>query len=717
MKKLFSRDKDKPKPATRGIEDAPPLPSTTTPIHQQHAVYREHDDERWEVVENGDLPNPHAAMIPSRTSSLTSLPPGAGPPIPSPRSPSPFKQPREPYPPPPPPSNQLKKKAPVPGTILRALEPHNAELVAPVHHHRKDSSDVGHRDKEGAKKGFWARETRDRDIANLREKDPHVEFWRDVSEDGMPSLTRQIGYLTATSSENWSMVLEVCERSSANEANAKEAVRALRREFKYGEPTGQLSAARLWAIMLRNSTETFIGQSTSRKFLDTLEDILLSPRTSPVVRERIMDVVAAAAYASGSKKDTGFRGLWRKIKPADKPEEGIPFDTDDAMFSPPVANPRLSYYDPSVQHLGQDTANRTPPPPNHQHHHKKRKSPTRNRIIPPEEDIKRLFQECKIGQGNASLLSQALVLAKPEDLKTKDVIQEFYLKCRQSQEIIYAQIPWATAGAERSRAAKDQQRKRTQSNASLPLLNSPHGQSPDPKELTVEENLLAALLGANAEIVEALKQYDDLERVGMEREAEELSRRDVRMDPRERQLLEEQHQLSDPHVGIGGSSSRSPSPAPRSRPSSIYNLHNPQPSLAPPPPHGPRPAGQRTPSPSPNNHAHYASSGGLNDELDSRYRKDDELVVPSAKALGKRRVVESEVEEQPFDPNDLFYEKDEFPLDERAEYSDSDDSRETRWHHSTTHTNFVYDAAAERTRQRIEEGHRLQTVDAEGLVH
>ncbi len=48
----------------------------------------------------------------------------------------------------------------------------------------------------------------------------------------------------------------------------------------------------------------------------------------------------------------------------------------------------------------------------------------------------------------------------------------------------------------------------------------------------MEENLLAALLGANAEIVEALKQYDDLERVGMEREAEELSRRDVRMDPR-----------------------------------------------------------------------------------------------------------------------------------------------------------------------------------------
>lgn len=52
--------------------------------------------------------------------------------------------------------------------------------------------------------------------------------------------------------------------------------------------------------MLRNSTEVFISQSKSRKFLDTLEDLLSSSRTSPVVRERILDVLGAAAYASVS---------------------------------------------------------------------------------------------------------------------------------------------------------------------------------------------------------------------------------------------------------------------------------------------------------------------------------------------------------------------------------------------------------------------------------
>lgn len=48
---------------------------------------------------------------------------------------------------------------------------------------------------------------------------------------------------------------------------------------------------------------------------------------------------------------------------------------------------------------------------------------SRNRVIPPEEDIRRLFQECKVGRGNANLLSEALTYAKPEDLKSKDIIK------------------------------------------------------------------------------------------------------------------------------------------------------------------------------------------------------------------------------------------------------------------------------------------------------
>lgn len=44
-------------------------------------------------------------------------------------------------------------------------------------------------------------------------------------------------------------------------------------------------------------------------------------------------------------------------------------------------------------------------------------------IIPVDEDMRRLFQECKIGRGNAALLCEALAFATPEDLKRKELIK------------------------------------------------------------------------------------------------------------------------------------------------------------------------------------------------------------------------------------------------------------------------------------------------------
>lgn len=748
MKKLFGRDKPK---ANKTVSPEVPTP-IQTPIHQQHAVY--HDEERWEVVSYDNQEHPR------RSDSFGSnLPP---------RSPSPIKPAsireqavlkRKPQKPP------SLNGAPVAALgILRALDPDSMQ-----HHPRTKSeerlltnsgdsihrgSDIGHGEKK--KQVFWTQRA-----PGDRPRDESGE-----------ELTRLIGYLTATASEDWGLVLEVCERASVSDSNAKEAVRALRREFKYGEPSAQLSAARLWAIMLRNSTETFISQSTSRKFLDTLEDLLLNPRTSPVVRERVMDVLSAAAYASGSKKDTGFRGLWRRVKPPGKPDEGVPFDTDDAMFNPPSLSgnpnlPTLTFQDPTPITPESGMPYTPQPVLQHQQAHTKdkdkdgkkhrRKSPNRNRIIPPEEDIRRLFQECKIGQGNASLLSQALAMSSPEeleDLKTGGrggVIREFHAKCVSSQELICAQIEWATAGAERSRALK---------NAEKGEQKQPEGdEEQSPPELTVEEQLLAALLGANADLLEALKQYDDLIRVGLERKVEDRSRKEVRLD---RRLLSEEGTLDST---AGGSRSREPSPTPsqqsrsRRRPESLVVAPTPQypgaglsisvntavDTLAPPPaaPAGPRsPAqtslgGSRTPSPaSPSMDSTTGSEGyvermRMKQEISSGVSGEDEyqdvneedlsdgleeepLMKPSAKALGKRRVVEPDENDSLADTDDLFYtgkdDNSSIPDDDfhqHHHHPDSDDSSvDDRWpgHHHPP-VNFVYDAVAERTKQRLREEH------------
>ncbi|EPS98820.1 hypothetical protein FOMPIDRAFT_1037243 [Fomitopsis schrenkii] len=688
--------------------------------------------------------------------------------------------------------------------ILRALDP---QLEG---HNPSDSiiiddnvTEASFREERKERRGFWERKDKERekekDRGRDRERDRERERERErlqeqererekdrgheqerKDEDTPAQLTRMMGYLTATSSEDWSLVLEVCERASSSESSAKEAVKALRREFKYAEPSAQLSAARLWAIMLRNSSPVFTHQCTSRKFLDTLEDVISSSRTSPVVKARLLEVLAAAAYASApGSKEAAFRSLWKKVKPADQPDDGVPIDASDAMFNPPT--PR------HMDHTTQ-LSDALLPSPRQVLPHKTRTS-SRNQVIPPEEDMRRLFQECKVGRGNASLLSEALAFARPEDLKLKEIIREFYARCRASQELIAAQIPWAFAQAEKSRQASGRRgqparvlrpsldahgRRRTDSQVSLSTISSSG-------ELTQEEQLLAALLAANEDLMEALRLYDDLERVGIEREAEERSRKETRMNRNQLRYEDIDHSYLGPgETHHAGSSSRSPSPSSpslSSAPSFVITTASPaaQPthshthplppipspvatptakhhhappiatqgsmqSLAPPPhaPLGPRsPAHSnaptsRTPSPERASLRHSAPRGSLDsvpgaltrdmsrlgvqnkDEADCE--EPERPIRPSAKALGKRRQVDPTESEHGFDPDDIFYDH----ADDQSHHnnddtldSDSDEARHDPWHQPV---HYIYDAAAERTKERLRAG-RVSTAALVGGVH
>ncbi|KAH6911957.1 hypothetical protein BKA70DRAFT_1098583, partial [Coprinopsis sp. MPI-PUGE-AT-0042] len=327
------------------------------------------------------------------------------------------------------------------------------------------------------------------------------------------------GYLIATNAEDWSTVLEVCDRVSLDETNAEEAVKALRREFKHGQPHDQLGAAKLWTIMLRHSTDAFVSQCGQRKFLDTLEDVIKSGQTAPIVKERLLESIAAAAYTSASQRkgseQDGFRGLWLRVKPADRPDEGIPFDPEGAMFNPSSAKASTSATTPAVA-LGEASspAKAVSLPLRTE---RRWSAGTGNRINPRDEDIRRLFQECKVAAGNATLLSEALLTCTPSSFKRNPVIKELYTKCENQQKLIFSQIEWAAAQAEQSRASRNSERDK-------------NGIGDDE---TIEEKLLAALLGANEELLSAVRQYDDLFQIV----AEKRSRKGVRIDRRVRSVL------------------------------------------------------------------------------------------------------------------------------------------------------------------------------------
>lgn len=114
--------------------------------------------------------------------------------------------------------------------------------------------------------------------------------------------------------------------------------------------------------------------------------------------------------------------------------------------------------------------------------------------------------------------------------------------------MIFAAIPWASSGAERSRLqaaarnnATGDKHLRAGTEGQIPQVAPPNPDRPrdhdherersdEAAPSTVEEELLAALLAANEQLTSVLRQYEDLEQVGIERETEERSRKETRID-------------------------------------------------------------------------------------------------------------------------------------------------------------------------------------------
>ena len=59
----------------------------------------------------------------------------------------------------------------------------------------------------------------------------NVGYWH-IQRSCTDEVSSIVGYVTDFAADDWNVVLEICDRAAASEANAREAAAALRREFK-----------------------------------------------------------------------------------------------------------------------------------------------------------------------------------------------------------------------------------------------------------------------------------------------------------------------------------------------------------------------------------------------------------------------------------------------------------------------------------------------------
>ncbi|KAJ6476188.1 hypothetical protein C8R45DRAFT_1009160 [Mycena sanguinolenta] len=244
-------------------------------------------------------------------------------------------------------------------------------------------------------------------------------------------------------------------------------------------------------------------------------------------RERVRDV--------GSKTDAVLRGIWRRVMPpvidTEDTRSNLSFfigGPSDTCYHPPspldvldltmddpfviTGEPAATEDEPKVTADGSEPG---PPPDIHlSGNPQKRRSDPDTQInphrTPRDEDMWRLF-ECKFGAGNAAQLSETLTSTPPERLLHNSVLEDIHRQCVESQKIIVSQIPWASGSAERSRVAKPAEGFQNSIDAHDSVVL-------DPPLLTWEEELLLEMLAANEGLLSALRIYDDLMRIAVERE-------------------------------------------------------------------------------------------------------------------------------------------------------------------------------------------------------
>ncbi|WAQ89981.1 hypothetical protein PtA15_11A673 [Puccinia triticina] len=320
--------------------------------------------------------------------------------------------------------------------------------------------------------------------------------------------------------QNWPHILELSDRLSKSEPESREAVKSLKKLIKTSakQPI-QIRAIRLTVILVLNSSDRF-RLLVVKKLLDVLEDVYhksaKSSRKQPV-KEILFQAFAILGHEFQHDEDlSAFTHFYNKVKPSDAPLNGTPLNASDGMFAPIPVNP-------------------TPgPPPQQQATGLYPPQPTLEAVqqtIPAMRDVR---EEAEIARCNARLLIEALAFTHPSEMESNEIIQEFYTKCYQSRNQLMDDIPWATEQAEHARAYYERQAAAAQSaqpreprvGRTNPYENegAPNGERGSSRE----EQLLSLLLSVNTELVDAFRQYDEVESLARAerelQEAKELSK-------------------------------------------------------------------------------------------------------------------------------------------------------------------------------------------------
>ncbi|ESK84659.1 vacuolar protein sorting-associated protein 27 [Moniliophthora roreri MCA 2997] len=139
------------------------------------------------------------------------------------------------------------------------------------------------------------------------------------------AIDKATSELRPAGSEDIALNLEICDQIRSKSAQAKDAMRSLKRRLNHKNPNVQLLALKLTDTCVKNGGDHFLVEIGSREFIDNLASILRMPTLNHEVKATILRLIQNWSVAFEGKPSLSYVGtIYKTLK-----SEGFDFPPKD----------------------------------------------------------------------------------------------------------------------------------------------------------------------------------------------------------------------------------------------------------------------------------------------------------------------------------------------------------------------------------------------------
>ncbi|CAE6414047.1 unnamed protein product [Rhizoctonia solani] len=147
-------------------------------------------------------------------------------------------------------------------------------------------------------------------------------------------LSKMTASIIECSLRDWSAVEDLLKRASTTSVNASSVLKVIVRKLTVGDEFQQLSAGRLWTILMKRPSSVLYERATRTDFLAELERVICSSHIEMVAADRVITGLATAIHDFPHQKGTErLKQLWGKLGTQRVLDE-TPIHSEDLLYSP-----------------------------------------------------------------------------------------------------------------------------------------------------------------------------------------------------------------------------------------------------------------------------------------------------------------------------------------------------------------------------------------------